>query len=330
MIVLLVSTVFSAQAQYVGNKFFDNWAVGVSGGTVGSVKPSGSFWTQQRPVVGLELSKQLTPVYSIEFEGETYINTSESKTSIDQLNGFMLSKVNLMNVFGRYLGKPRVFEIVAVGGPGYGHSYQNGGSGDDAILTKAGLDFNFNLGKSKAWTFAVKPALVWTFEDTKLSVNRLNSELRGGFVYHFKSSNGEHFMTKARLYDQKEIDELNSKINNLRDELAKKPKEIIKEKETIRETQVLVNKVSYVAFAQNSYVLTSEARKVLDAVPANSKVDIVAGATIEGTKSYNKKLSQLRATVVADYLKAKNVEINSATGIGASKTGQRIAIVTIQ
>lgn len=35
------------------------------------------------------------------------------------------------------------------------------GSDQNSMSTKLGLNFNFNLGESKAWTLALKPALVY-------------------------------------------------------------------------------------------------------------------------------------------------------------------------
>lgn len=43
-----------------------------------------------------------------------YINTTPSKTAFDVLDVSLLSKINLINLFASYRGKPRLFEIEAV------------------------------------------------------------------------------------------------------------------------------------------------------------------------------------------------------------------------
>ena len=43
-------------------------------------------------------------------------------------------------------------------------------------------------------------------------------EITAGLKYHFKCSNGEHYFTKVRPYNQSEIDALNAQVNRLRGE----------------------------------------------------------------------------------------------------------------
>ena len=45
-----------------------------------------------------------------------YINTTPSKTAFDVLDVSLLSKINLINLFASYRGKPRLFEIEAIAG----------------------------------------------------------------------------------------------------------------------------------------------------------------------------------------------------------------------
>ncbi len=326
---LLISVNLCANAQYVGNKFFDNWGAGVYGGTIGSFnKPDNYFGGAQRPMFGIELTKQLTPVFALAVQGEGIINTTASKTAIDQVFVFGVGKINIMNLFDTYAGKPRVFELEAVLGPGWGHQFGNAWGYKQELLAKAGMNVNFNLGAKRAWTVGVKPAVVWDLHESQFNQQHMFYELIAGVTYHFKTSNGQHYMTCAKLYDQAEIDALNGKINDLNAQLAKKPTVIVKEN-----TKTIVNvvdKTSYVAFAQNSATLDTAAKAVLDNVKSGTTVDIVAGATVEGTKAYNQKLSEKRAKVVADYLTTKGVKVASTTGIGGSKTGQRIAIVTVK
>lgn len=87
----------NAQKAYEGSRFFDNWYVGVKGGVTTPTTHS-AFWRNMRAETGLELGKQITPVFGVSFEGLTGINTSVSKTAFDDLNLGLLGKINLNNL----------------------------------------------------------------------------------------------------------------------------------------------------------------------------------------------------------------------------------------
>ena len=108
---------FSAKAQTVieSTKFTDNWSVGINAGAVTPLTHS-AFFKSMRPAFGVGFSKQLTPNFGLGFQGMGYVNTTQSKTAFDASDVSLLGKVNLMNLFGTYLGTPRVFEIEAVWG----------------------------------------------------------------------------------------------------------------------------------------------------------------------------------------------------------------------
>ena len=71
-------------------------------------------------------------------------------------------------------------------------------------LLVLGLNFNFNLGESKAWTLGIKPAIVYdmqgTYPETKSRFNANNAgfEVTAGLTYHFKTSNGTHHLPKSK------------------------------------------------------------------------------------------------------------------------------------
>ena len=85
-----------------------------------------------------------------------------------------------------------------VAGMGWLHYYVNGDGDQNSWSTRLGLNFNFNLGESKAWTLGIKPAIVYdmqgTYPETKSRFNANNAgfELTAGLTYHFKTSNGTH------------------------------------------------------------------------------------------------------------------------------------------
>ena len=212
----------NAQTAVEGNKFLDNWSLGINAGGTTPLTHS-AFFKNMRPVVGLGLTKQLTPSFGIGMEAMGSFNTTVSRTAIDNSNISLLGMINLNNFFGTYTGVPRTLEVEAVFGIGWLHYYVNEELGDhiNSPSTKVGLNFNFNLGESKAWTLAVKPALVYDMNDAgyyHFNANCAAWEITAGLKYHFKCSNGEHYFTKVRPYNQSEIDALNAQVNRLRGE----------------------------------------------------------------------------------------------------------------
>lgn len=102
----------SAQTTVAGSKFTDNWSFTLKGGAVLSskmVKDNG-FWDDARGVVGVELRKQITPVFGLGAEGEWSVNTS-SWTGVRSGNVFdhqyvgVFGAVNFMNAFARRYGQ---------------------------------------------------------------------------------------------------------------------------------------------------------------------------------------------------------------------------------
>ena len=212
----------NAQTAVEGNKFLDNWSLGIN---VGGTTPltHSAFFKNMRPVMGLGLNKQVTPAFAFGLEAMTSINTTYSRTAFDISNVSLLGMVNLNNIFCSYTGTPRLFEVEAVAGIGWLHGYMNEESGDDVNVpsAKIGFNFNFNLGESKVWTLALKPALVYNMNDEgiyRFNANCAVWEITAGLRYHFKSSNGERYMTNVKPYNQSEIDALNAQINKLRGE----------------------------------------------------------------------------------------------------------------
>lgn len=178
----------NAQTAVEGNKFLDNWSLGINAGGTTPLTHS-AFFKNMRPVVGLGLTKQLTPSFGIGMEAMGSFNTTVSRTAIDNSNISLLGMINLNNFFGTYTGVPRTFEVEAVFGIGWLHYYVNEELGDhiNSPSTKVGLNFNFNLGESKAWTLAVKPALVYDMNDAgyyHFNANCAAWEITAGLKYH--------------------------------------------------------------------------------------------------------------------------------------------------
>ena len=220
-ILALGAGIICANAQSVkGNKFADNWTLGISGGVI-TPTTNHAFFGSMRPTITLEASKWFTPVYALAVQGQTGFNYDKigymmpasefgkSKTAFDAAQVMLLNKFNLSNLFGGYKGEPRLFEVEAYFGAGYTHFYMNGGkdNGIDGFSSKTGLNFNFNLGSAKAWQFNIKPAITWILDANKYAhpmnynVNRSAVELTAGVTYKFATSNGTHNFALVKEYD---------------------------------------------------------------------------------------------------------------------------------
>lgn len=354
----------SASAQTVTeSKTFDNFYIGINGGV--ATKTTGHAWLKGlNPNAGLRIGRYFTPVFGLAVESNAYFSNkpwNSVGTTVRALNTSLLGTVNLSNWFGGYKGEPRAFEVSALYGLGWGHIFGNKYIGADynqpdqaknyalgvtnisktnSLTSKAAIDFAFNLGEKKAWQVYIEPAIIWGldgfgYEGIEYNINKSFVQLNAGVVYKFKNSNGTHNFTIAQLRDQAEIDGLNATINDLRNELAKKPKEVIKEvvKEApaVQPQVVKVENLVFVTFAQGKSVLTKDAKKALDGVKAGKHVQIVGTASPEGSKELNDRLSQARADEVAKYLQSKGVVVDEATGKGVQgTTSNRLAVVYVK
>lgn len=140
-----------------GNKFGDNWSIGLNGGIATPLTHS-TFFKNSRAVIGLDINKQLSPIYGLTLESNWSINTQsrmaaqKSGTAFDAFNLMLLNRLNLNNMFAGYNGQPRLFEVEAVGGFGWLrlNDFYETGEGANHLASKAGVNFNFNLGEKKA------------------------------------------------------------------------------------------------------------------------------------------------------------------------------------
>ena len=341
----------SASAQTVTeSKTFDNFYVGVNGGV--GVKTTGHAWMKNLdPNAGLRVGRWFTPVFGLAAESNVYFSNKPAdalQTTARMLNTGLLATVNLNNWFCGYKGEPRTFEVIPVYGFGWGHTFGSKYDQSDPLrsvytkknflTSKAGIDFAFNLGESKAWQVYVEPAMLWTLnglgdEGLQYNINRSAFQLNAGLIYKFKNSNGTHNFKIADGKDQSEIDALNKQINDLRKELAKKPKEVVKTvvKEAPAPQPVKVENLVFVTFAQGKADLTKAAKKALNAIAAGSHVEVVGTASPEGSAEINQKISQMRADNVASYLKSKGVIVDEANGKGVQgTTSNRLAVVYVK
>lgn len=343
----------SASAQTVQeSKTFDNIYVGINGGL--STKTTGHSWLSGlNPNAGLRVGRWFTPVFGLAAEGTAYFNSKawvpepvrKPHTAVTYSNVSLLGTINLSNWFGGYKGEPRLFEVVALAGLGWGHAYGPGDSyleNNDQVTSKFGLDFTFNLGSKKQWQVYVEPSINYAVagthqfggdDNTQYNINRSAVQLNVGVNYKFRNSNGTHNFVIVTPRDQAEIDALNAQINELRNRKPEVIEKVVEKKVEVAVPAKTVNvsDLIFVTFAQGKSALSNEAKKALDAVKEGARVQIVGTASPEGSKAINDRLSQARADVVADYLKGRGVTIDEAVGKGVQgNTSNRLAVVYVK
>ena len=319
----------SAQVAIEESKFFDNWSLGIQGGvyepTIGQ-----NMIKDMRPGVNIELTKQISPVFGISANYFAMINANNAnpksnmfffpgetpRTAFDFSNLGVNGLINLSNLFGGYKGEPRAVEVVARGGAGWGYLLGNcypqaeGSEAYNTVTANFGLDFNFNVGAEKALTVNVKPGISFWDVAGGLDVNQSNLQLLAGVTYHFKNSNG------LRYFKTYNVGEMQATIDRLNAELAKKPKEVIKEVEKIVEKPVEVVKTVKETTQLAPVVIFQLGKSTIDASQRPSvamiatymknhptcKVAINGYASPEGSAELNQKLSEARAKAVYDML----------------------------
>lgn len=328
----------SAQTQndYAGSsKFTDNVSVTLQGGVLTSFNDFYSGHTAMAPIVLVGVDKYVTPWLGFGVEGRTLIGTGHGSyntyTAFDYVNVSGIAKVNLANAF-KFDGNRKFFEPVVYTGLGWGHQTASYGDSHNNWMTyRAGAEFNFNLGKERAWGIVVNPSVVWNDLDNGMLAKKNGSfEITAGVVYRFKNSNGKRSFINAHLYDAAEVATLNKKINELE---ARKPTVI----EKIVEKPVAINtglgsNVFVVPFKFNSSELSEKCKSVLNNITEGTTVVIDAYASSEPKSSvkYNTKLSVERANAVKKYLESRGVKVTDTVGHGINDDFGRVAIVTVK
>jgi hypothetical protein len=330
LMLALFSAVVTANAQIAteNSNAFDNVGVGVTAGVSTPLDFNSVFPLNTN--VGLKITKDITPVLGFQVEGLAVLNDnhfSDLKTAVKATNVGLNGALNLSNFFWGYKGTPRVFEVSTVAGLGWLHTWN---TSENSLTAKTGFDFAFNLGKKKAHSLVLTPAVYWNLH--KIDAIQFNKKgaqlaLNLSYIYHFKTSNGTHHF---KTYD---VGAMISEIDRLNGALSECEKREPKVVERIVEKKVVVptNTEWFVQFAQKSAELTAEAKATLDKIGENLVVDVIGTSSPEGDAKFNQSLSEKRAAVVADYLTKRGVKVNSWVGKGVQigLATNRLAIVTV-
>jgi len=345
MLALFSAVVSGAKAQIAteNSNALDNLSIGVTAGLSTPLDFNSVF--PLNTSVGLRATKGVTPIFGAQLEALGVLNDNhfgDIHTAFNALNINGNLVTNLSNAFGGYKGTPRVFEINAVTGLGWLHAC---GPVENNFVAKTGFDLVFNIGKKKAHSIVITPAIMWNLTHPgNFQFSNAHSQLGIGisYVYHFKNSNGTHHF---KTYDVGamigEIDRLNGANAQLEKDLdaclKREPVAVEKVVEKVIEntkTEVVEDKVQtewIVQFSQGGAILTKEAKTILNTIPENTIVEVVGTASPEGSKEANQRISEKRAAVVADYLTKRGVKVSSWEGKGVQigESTNRLAIVTI-
>ncbi len=350
-VVLTLSVSAQEKEVVTAHKTFDNWYLGINAGAATPMQKWGDngFMKGVAPSVGLRLGKNFTTSFGVAIDANAYFESTEkslmkTRTFVDAINLDALGTFNVSNFFGGYLGKPRRVELIALGGIGWSHQFgalprANG------INSKAALDLAFNLGKSRAVQLYLEPAVIFGLWNNARMVNALSRhgsnfkfdsrsglfQLNVGVNFKFGTSNGTKNFAFAQLRDQGEIDDLNARINELRDENDNKDRRIARDIRRIAELEdsleaakkvkaPVVTKVTKVVNVNNNVlqptVIFGQGKSSVDAAQMasvamiakymknhpESKILIKGYASPEGNPELNQKLSVARAQSVKDAL----------------------------
>ena len=355
LFLVLAAVVLSASASAQGkevvtaHKTFDNWYLGINAGAATPMQKWGEagFMKGVAPSFGLRLGKNLTTSFGVAIDANAYFESSDkslmkARTFVDAINVDALGTLNLSNLFGGYLGKPRQVELIALGGFGWSREFGQSRR-SNGVNSKIALDLAFNLGSSRAVQLYLEPAAVFGLWNNGFITNALSNDnfkydsrsglfqLNVGLNFKFGTSNGTKNFAFARLRDQGEIDDLNARINELRDESDSKDRRIARDIRRIAELEdsleaakkvkaPVVNKVTKVVTVNNNVlqptVIFGQGKSSVDAAQMasvamiakymknhpESKILIKGYASPEGNPELNQKLSVARAQSVKDAL----------------------------
>ena len=363
------------QTNYAGSsKFTDNWSVTLQAGAIANFNDM-KDWS---PVVLVGADKYFTPWLGAGADVRVAFGSGEwhnTNTIVDAVNVNVYGKVNVINLF-KFNGTRRFFEPVAYAGIGYSHKFGEfahpldptdptpAGAGtvfNNYVNFRAGMEFNFNLGKKRNWAVVVNPACVWGGQRNLFLDGTGSFEVTAGVVYHFTTSNGTTTFTKVTPRSQAEIDALNATIAKIQAEKDECCNKASKAQAQVASLQNQVNELKnrkpevvtvkqndgmecYVYYAQGKSAISAAQQPNVERIATflrnndKAKVAIKGYASPEGSKEFNERLAQKRADAVKNML-VKRYKIDAsrieAQGCGVGNTfsepdWNRVSICTIE
>ena len=195
----------------VESKTFDNIYIGVGGGLSAM-----TFYTDihkhLNPNASLRIGRDFTPVFGLALEGNVYLDDKPWNTigtTVKYTNAGAMATVNLSNWIGGYKERPRLFEVEAELGLGWGHAFGHSGaahSRQNDVTCKTGFAVSWNPGWARAWKIFLEPAMTWNIldgaareEGVQFNHRKSFAQLNIGVCYRFRNSNGKHHITRGGL-----------------------------------------------------------------------------------------------------------------------------------
>lgn len=337
----------SASAQnIIRSGAFGNVYVGLEGGATSSLNFNNNYWDTVLPAAGLEIGKDITPVVGFSIEGITGFNRNRELALVRRTDVNANVKFNLSNLFGGYKGQPRVFEVLLVPGVGWGHYYDKERIDVNFPSFNTFAQFNFNVGKQRAWGFNIKPGVVWNAYDNRAILNTDNADLRvtAGVFYRFnnKKTGSHNFVING--YDGYKSDAEAAlaevaRLKNREPEVREVVKTEVQEKVVEKQVFAVRPGDTYITFAIGSTKLTAvEYAKVLNwirQIDKNTKVEVVGSAdSATGSANRNQYLAEARAHEVANVLYAngfatENVTTRTQFDYDESSEASRSAVIRV-
>ena len=348
MTMLVVMSIQATSAQtVVESKNLDNWYLGINAGALSKTKGY-PFFENLNPQAGLRIGRWFTPAVGLAFDGQAAFRNHPYcplGTFVRGTDLSMLGTLNLSNWLGGYPGEPRTFEVVALAGLGWQHLFSSPANAwhlnghRNFMTSKFAIDFAFNLGAARAWQVYLEPTIDYQVAGTTGYEEAAGQGLVAGVNYKFGNTNGTHNFKIAQLRDQAEIDALNNRINELRQDISDKDAEILHDGQVISDLRAqlekekqkqptVVNKVTKVV---NNNVLQptiifGQGKSTVDAAQMasvamvakymknhpESHILIKGYASPEGNPELNQRLSEARANAV-------KTALVSRYGIAASR-----------
>ena len=328
MIMMALFTVSMTSAQTVHeSKVFDNTYVTVSAGVTNPTTDI-DWFKNTRPQFGVEVGKSLTTLYTTGLEFTAGVNTTGVHTAFDDMSLLWLHKINVTNMIWGYAQDAK-WDLNVVGGLGWGHDMC---IRDNYGVVQAGLEIAYNLNDT--WSLIAKPVIEWNHVNDGLNVNHSDLGLAVGVSYKFPNRDGGRGFTLCNETDLlSELDVLNEKINEMREELQHRKTTIavmakkihtLENQEPIKETIVIDNTIApTIGFVINKAELTEQSYAYLYQIAqANKDNELVVKGYADaktGNPEYNMELSKKRAEVV----KAKLIEYG-ATNVSIEALGDTV------
>ena len=333
MFALLLGMAVNMTAQtIVKPATFDNTYVSVRYGVTALMRPGyNKFKNFAHSLAGqseLQFGKYITPKFGVALDGtlgwDTYSCKKMSKNVVPFVSVAALAKYRVVD-FNR-------FGVVAVAGPGWIHAFDANSNSkhfdQNGIFTKFQLEFSYKV--TDRVIVDVVPELNYNFTSGKakhdhqptFDVHNAWYGLNVGLTYKF----GNDFQLCDKLYTAAEWNALNEEVNNLRAELAKKPKEVkVVETKVVKETVKDATFLPSVTFERGSAVVGSIDDLIKVVKATTGTVTLVGSTSPEGPEELNADLATARANAVKKALVKAGVSadrIKTVTTYDAQRTVQ--------